>query len=323
MAVFANPVDDNGAWQKITSPIPQPGARYNSATNSAVYASSINSMVFFGGYDLITFQSDAWKLDLATLQWSPLPSSSPGPPGRVSQTAVYDAAHDRMVLYGGFSAGYVEFQDLWTYEFQTGGWVEIPQTSTKPGDRGWASAIYNPRDTTMLLFGGQDLDGNFFNDIWILDLNQMTWRQIPPTSGWPDTRINPILVLDEMTNTVWMFGGFHRPGDFNFQELWSLDLNTFQWTQRPIGSPAPSARDNAPAFFDTISRSIVIFGGSDVNNNRALNDLWAYSVDGGSWRQLNASGEIPAPRRASPSAFVPSQNRLVLFGGIGLPNLTV
>lgn len=322
-ATFQTANASDGTWQMIPSSIPQPSARYNSATNSAVYASSINSMVFFGGYDLITFQSDAWKLDLTTLQWWPLPSSTPGPPGRLSQAAVYDAAHNRMVLYGGFAAGYVEFQDLWAYEFDSSRWVELPQTSFKPGDRGWASAIYNPLDTTIVLFGGQDLDGNFFNDIWILDLNQLIWQQIPPASGWPDTRINASLVLDEQTNRAWMFGGFHRPGDFNFQELWSLDLSTFQWTQHPLGSPAPSARDAAPAFFEPVSRSMVIFGGSDVNNNRALNDLWAYSVDSHTWRQLNASGVIPTPRRASPSVFVPSQNRLFLFGGIGLPNLTV
>lgn len=306
----------NGTWQKITGSVPQPSARYNSATTAAVYASSINSMVFFGGYDFNTFLDDGWKLDLATQGWSPLTSSTPGPAGRLGHGAVYDAAHDRMVLYGGVAANYVEFQDLWSYEFGSSRWVELPQASLKPGDRLWASVVYNPKDTTMVLFGGQDLDGNIFNDLWILDLNNITWRRIAPEPGWPDVRLAALVALDEQANTLWMFGGYQG---FEFNELWSLDLTTLQWTEHPMGSPAPPARNGAPAFFEPASRSMVIFGGVDHNNNRGLNDLWAYSVDNGTWQQLSTSGDIPSPRHNCLAAFAPAQNRFVLFGGRDFP----
>lgn len=315
-----NTVD--GTWQKISAG--QPSARYNSATTSGVYASSINSMAFFGGHDANVYMDDAWRLDLSTLQWSPLTSSTPAPPGRLAHGAVYDAAHGRMVLYGGFAANYTEFQDLWAYEFATGKWVELNQGSPKPGDRAWAAVIYNPRDTTMLLFGGQDLDGNFFNDVWILDLNRIVWRKVTPSQGWPAPRVAPEVALDEQQNTMWMFGGFYRSsGDFDYNEIWSLDLTTLQWTQHPLGTSAPLMREAAPAFFEPSSRAVVIFGGISHNTNQALNDLWAYYVDSHVWQQLYTNGDIPSPRHNGPGVYIPAQNRFVLFGGLGFPTPTV
>ncbi len=154
----------DGNWQKIAIPNPPPSARYNLPT-AAVYASSTNSMVFFGGYNFSQYLDDPWKPDFGSLQWSPLTSNSPGPPAHFAQATVYDAAHDRMVLYAGVGANGTTFQDLWAYEFDAQKWIELPQLSFTPGIRTSPSVIYNPRDTTMILFGGNDPSGNFYNDI--------------------------------------------------------------------------------------------------------------------------------------------------------------
>src|SRR3970040_121022 len=100
VTMFQTANASDGIWQKITLPNPPPSARYNLPT-TAIYAPSINSMVFFGGYNFNQFLIDPLKLDFGNLQWSPLTSQTPPPPSHFAQATVYDAAHDRMVLYGG------------------------------------------------------------------------------------------------------------------------------------------------------------------------------------------------------------------------------
>ncbi len=128
--------------------------------------------------------------------------------------------------------------------------------------------------------------------------------------------MSALVALDGQTNTMWMFGGYRG---FEINELWSLDLTTLRWTQHSVGLPAPLARNGAPAFFDSVSRSMVFFGGLSHNTGQNLNDLWAYSVDTHTWRQLVTSGELPGPRHGHLGVFAPALNRFVIFGGRDYP----
>ena len=77
--------------------------------------------------------------------------------------------------------------------------------------------------------------------------------------------------------------------------------------------PAPSPRLDAPIAYDAPGRQLILVGGLDGSGNR--NDLWAYSLDRKQWRELNPTGDRPAPRHGHSLVFEPVRRRVILFGG--------
>jgi hypothetical protein len=75
-------------------------------------------------------------------------------------------------------------------------------------------------------------------------------------------------------------------GPTNFDnELWSLNLDSFRWTQLHPQGPAPNPRDNVAAFFDAVHGGLVLFGGqyfdrvtngitNEFGDGELLDDLW-------------------------------------------------
>jgi hypothetical protein len=73
--------------------------------------------------------------------------------------------------------------------------------------------------------------------------------------------------------------------------------------------PAPSPRLDAPIAYDAPGRQLILFGGLDGSGNR--NDLWAYSLDRKQWKELNPTGDRPAPRHGHSLVFDPVRRRVI------------
>jgi hypothetical protein len=92
-----------------------PVARYG---HSAVFDATSNRMVVFGGWTFTTgFTNEAWVLSDANAfgsqsAWARLESTSVPPVSRVSHTATYSPASNRMTLFGGYD-GSVRRNDVW------------------------------------------------------------------------------------------------------------------------------------------------------------------------------------------------------------------
>jgi hypothetical protein len=98
------------AWTELTPEDPLPHSRY---VHSAIYDAVRDRMVVFGGYDGEIYRNDAWALSLGGVPaWTQLQPVGELPGGRFGHTAVYDAVHDRMVTFGGFSDP-TFFNDVW------------------------------------------------------------------------------------------------------------------------------------------------------------------------------------------------------------------
>ena len=100
--VWALPLADGAAWERITISGPSPPSRMN---GSAIYQTSSDRMIVFGGVQgLDSFADklgDTWALSFgSTPTWVQLTPEG-GPHPSASHGAVYDPADERMYVFGG------------------------------------------------------------------------------------------------------------------------------------------------------------------------------------------------------------------------------
>ena len=91
------------AWTQLAPSGTAPSAR---SRHTAVYDAVGNRMIAFGGTDSSSFFNDVWVLSNAngsggTPAWTQLAPSGTAPPAREAPAAVYDAAGNRMIVFGG------------------------------------------------------------------------------------------------------------------------------------------------------------------------------------------------------------------------------
>ncbi len=99
-------------------------------------------------------------------------------------------------------------------------WENIQTFGDAPSPRRGFSMII--ADTFLVIFGGSDLNGNFYNDVFYFDLTKNTWMRINSIGSIPKPRADHSAIL--YGTTMWIFGGASREGYLN--DLYSLDIET-------------------------------------------------------------------------------------------------
>jgi len=169
----ANGVGGAPTWRQLTTSGTPPSAR---AYHSAAYDWNTNTMTVFGGRDSSADQNDVWVLSDAngvngTPTWTQLSPYGVLPPGRETQTAVYDPKLDRLMITGGTSNGTL-LSDAWVLYNANGmgatpTWVPLSFAGSTPQARGAATAVYDDSSGNLTLFGGDSITV-FLNDLWTL-----------------------------------------------------------------------------------------------------------------------------------------------------------
>ena len=266
--------------------------------SSIIYDSASNSLIVFGGNgsQCCTSSNDTWLLTNANAtveppaQWRQLSPAGTLPSPRSGQSAVYDQAHDRMIVFGGGQFnGYdygVLFNDVWvlTHASGNGGtptWVPITPPGGAPAPREGHQAVYNPGSNTMTIFGGGN-NGimDVPNDVWVLSYangldGQPQWTQLSPSGNLPAARQNLVATYSTANNAMTVFGGCCP----SFNDLWALSNASgggpVAWEQLSA-SPGPAPRANNGAFgYDQSTDLLIVFGGFGYNPGFTLyNDTW-------------------------------------------------
>jgi hypothetical protein len=178
--VWALSLGDAPAWTELAPIGTPPGAR---AAHTAIYDPVRDRMIVFGGIDgsdaFMEGSNDVWALSLASAPvWAALQPIGPAPGVRSFHTAIYDAARDRMVVFGGRRAeyGYAEYRDAWALSLgDAPEWTPILPAGTPPSRRESHTAIYDPLGDRMVVFGGRDSCGMFaLNDGGLLTWSSST-----------------------------------------------------------------------------------------------------------------------------------------------------
>jgi cysteine-rich repeat protein len=206
-----------------------------------------------------------------------------------SAAAAYDAARDRIVLFGGGGQ---------TWEWDGARWLmQTPRIS--PVARDDAAMAYDPVRKRVVLFGGGS-----FNDTWEWD--GVRWELRSPATS-PPPRRHHAMAFDPHRKRIVMFGGLSTLAT-TIGDTWAWDGDS--WA--PIASAmAPSARFQAAMAYDPKHDVLVLFGGSLDGINRA-DDTW----------ELGAAGWIPrTPATIPPARGLPAlawdarSQQIVMHGG--------
>jgi hypothetical protein len=76
--------------------------------------------------------------------------------------------------------------------------------------------------TTIIIFGGRDLNDKYYNDMYFFDLQKKTWTKISPKGVSPKPRAYHSAII--RGTVMWIFGGSSDSGYLN--DLYSFDLET-------------------------------------------------------------------------------------------------
>jgi hypothetical protein len=180
----ANGLGGTPAWTQLS-----PGGRLPSGVfgHTAVYDASNNIMIVFAGINAANTSTTNGVYALShanglggTPQWSKiLGNGTAGSPAkRLSPTAVYDAANNRMTIFGGSPntgnnglPGGGEFNDVWVLANANGlgtpVWTQLHPTGGPVGTRVFHTAVYDAVNNLMVIYGGDNYEAVYF-DTWVL-----------------------------------------------------------------------------------------------------------------------------------------------------------
>jgi hypothetical protein len=237
------------------------------------------ALYLFGGQDNApTFYDDAWRLDLATGEWSEIETGGPRPAARYGTSAVLDGAGNLLVSHGFTFEG--RFDDTWSLDPTTGVWTDVsPAAETRPLKRCLHEAVWDTDGARMLLYGG--CSSGFGpcpqGDLWAFDPVAGAWTEMIPAAG-PAARTNPALVVDPANGRALLLAGLTDAG--YVADLWSLDLDdpaSPAWRELTAAGAGPAPRASHDA---TISGDrLYLFGGN--GDAGATADLWRLDLTSG------------------------------------------
>jgi N-acetylneuraminic acid mutarotase len=273
---------------------PGPSGR---AFHSAVWDPEDSTMVIYGGSNP-AYLSDIWVYSPMKDSWTQKQPASVG--ARARHCAVWDPDDNLMLVFGGsvtpIGTG-VYSKDMLAYSPSADRWSY--RTSVNNG-RHSASAVYDPQDHRMIIFGGVALGGLRMNDLWCYAPANDSWslRDTPlaPRFG-QSARWNPF--EGEMLVAG---GNTSKP----VGEVWSYSYSTDRWTQR---ESVPAARFYSGMGIDARTGATVLFGGQGA---AALDDCWMLSVSDRDWTQKPSS---PSPRFGHSAVWDPEDSQMLVFGG--------
>lgn len=299
--VLANADGSSGApaWTQLAPTGGLPSAR---GYHTAVHDAANNRMIVFAGDPNIGFcngaTNDVWVLANAdgtggTPSWTALNPTGGPPEMRQGTRAVYDAASNRMIAFGGATNACQPANDreVWVLANANGlggppAWARLDPQGTLPPARGHHILAYDPASNRMIVFGGSIATGDS-NDAWVLEnANGLggtpRWTQLSPSGTPPTPRSLAAAGYDPASNRMVVFGGSTPGGRVN--EVWVLQNanglgGTPSWSRlNPAGTP-PTPRDTHTAVVNAATNRLVVFAGRTCTSCTgpdfvALNDTW-------------------------------------------------
>jgi hypothetical protein len=216
----------------------------------------------------------------------------------------YDAARQRVVLYGGQGVGGSYPTSTW--EWDGVAWVQSTST-TNPGTRANHTMAYDAARQRVVLFGGSVIPlSPFADDTWEWDGATWVLRSVAVR---PPGRQQGKMACDSVRQRTVLFGGLGA-GFVHLGDTWEWD--GVAWQQR-VPSQSPAARSDHAMAYDESRQSVVLFGGTSISFGQVIyGDTWEWN--GTDWVQSNPAVR-PSGRLSHTMAFDSAQQTVILFSG--------
>jgi hypothetical protein len=311
-----------------------PGIR---ADHTAIFDGANQRMILFGGQDdFFTFYNDTWALDLTltttalttppTNHWALLGTTGSPPSARIGHSAIYDAANNRMIVFGGEDGSPSPLQnDVYILTLGVSpSWSKPATLGTAPTARLGHTAVYDPTNQRMVVFGGTDNKTENL-DCFFLSLPTTPPFVWTPAPFGPIQRTEHAAAYDHTHQQMILFGGLDQQtqgdGSILNDETWSLTLgNSPFWTPLTF-SGTPSFREGHTLIMDSFNQRMILFGGDTTFGPLTTpnDEVWALRLDQTpTWVFLSPSAGAPPPKRYGHTAIYDNVlNRMVVYGGYG------
>jgi hypothetical protein len=258
------------------------------------------------------------------------------PSARWIASVAYDAGRDRALMHGG-ALGTTSpcVNDTWVLDNASGRadvptWRRVSTRGDAPPPHAGAAATFDPAARRLLLFGGNDCVNTFFNDVWRLDfddegLTSGKWSRLSAddATGAPARRNTMAIWYDAPTDRLFVFGG--TTGTTPSNDLWVLEGTRgsgaggrASWRPLRCAGEAP-ARSVHGVVYDVETKSALVFGGIDGDNNYRRELFRLSGLDGGAgrcrWDAVAVTEPWPQARSRPQLLVDPRSRMLVMFGG--------
>ncbi|MFX0150627.1 MAG: kelch repeat-containing protein [Candidatus Hodarchaeota archaeon] len=300
---------NTNTWENIT-PITKPGGR---GGGIMVYDEESDRVILFGGvrryYDPPEAHidwGDTWAFDFNSNTWENMtPDFSPR--SRSIHNMAYDSESDRVILYGGFwgdpsaVGGRRALGDTWAYDYNSNTWTNMSPVLS-PGPLYAFGLAYDSESDRVVLYGGKFKSNGFTSlkhETWAYDYNSNNWIEMNPPGSARGNRNRFQMVYHVKWDRILLFGGDSEASAYD--DTWVYDYNKDNWTElEPVNRP--SSRIYSDLAYDVESDKVILFGGSDLNNNN-FNETWAL---------------ISTPKQTTSKLTTPTPGWNVLLGLLAL-----
>jgi hypothetical protein len=202
----------DGRWTALAAEGQVPPARYGSC---AALAPDGRLWVSHGFTDTGRF-SDTRAYDFEAGGWEDLTVDGTRPIERCLHDCLW-TPDERFVLYAGQTDGVQALGDLWSLA-PPDRWEEL--TDVEPEARQlYALAQVG---SAGYVFGGRDEAAEPLQDLWRLDLEDLTWSRLEAGGEMPPVRSGAALVADPNSGRLLLFGGLGRAD--TLADLWELTV---------------------------------------------------------------------------------------------------
>jgi hypothetical protein len=248
---------DGSTWTTQPPSGTPPSAR---VLASVAYDRAHDELVVFGGGTGLGNGSAAADTFIWNGTWSKY-TTIPAPSPREFSAMAYDAAHARVVLYGGIDDNSMPLDDTWAWNGTQ--WMQLSTTGS-PGGLVAPVLVYDDARGTLLAQGGPE--------IWQLD--DTTWTRLD-ASAPISSRIAQGAAYDPVSHRLLIQGGL--PGsDMPLGDTWAWN-NTWTYV---AASTEPSARAEQVMLSSLDGAGVMMFGGREGLfgfDSPTLADTWKLS----------------------------------------------
>jgi hypothetical protein len=281
------------AWTQLSPGGTPPPPRLG---HTMLYDPVRDRMVVFGGAHFTTRYGDVWALNLAANTWGQIVPSTPAA-ARFDHEAVYDAANDRMIVYGGLPSS----PEVWSLSLASGTWSSYVPAGRGPG------YVRNPR---LLLDQVRDrmiAIGGSLAEPWVLPFDgPPRWSPFGATGTVP----GPVAgyILDVHGDRIVALA----PGASTL-EPWTvaIDAPAPLWTPLAVsGTGPPSGRHDV--VYDAVGDRLHVLSWS--SNGRPSSTLWSLSLgETPTWSAVAMPGTPTGFFNDPTVAFDTERQRLFVF----------
>ncbi len=188
-------------------------------------------------------------------------------------------------------------------------------TNGSPAARFNHAMAYHQGSNTVFIFGGQASSSTFFNDVWALDFETLTWERLYANNGscnnttCPIQRRTAIMTVDDAGQNLYVATG-EDSGKTRYNDIWRFNLSNNTW-QKLSSTNNPGVRYGAAG--GNLGGNLLISHGFGASNPPRYDDTWLFNVGTGQWTDISPSGTPPVGRCLLDG--VAAGDKFVIHGG--------